>query len=418
MKHVFVGIDWGHQDNQVVAMDAFGDGVFIARFSSDPEGVEELCDVVTALAEQHDELVVGIEDPSRPVTRSLLGHGVPVYVVTPQKLAAYRRVHRVAPVKDDVFDAWLLADMLRAHRDNARRIELPASVMQVLRRWTRQREVIVEARVASSLALRALLDDYYPQMSALPWTLRDRVAVDLLAAFPDPRELTGRELPRIREILHRVRKLDAEAVLEILRGPGRCMDDDVLDACVAIASQKVEQLKMLRAQQAQVDQTIAELLESLTAGDECSDAAIVQSLPGAGAVVAATLLGEAAQELATLDKSALRHKSVAPVTLQTGKQRPAGPSKPQVCRRHSVNQRLSQAMYQLGNAAKNHSEHYRKMYARMRGRGLTHGRTCRQLADRMLDVLFAMLRDRTLYDPAMHGATRSANTEGVLQSHR
>jgi hypothetical protein len=41
---------------------------------------------------------------------------------------------------------------------------------------------------------------------------------------------------------------------------------------------------------------------------------------------------------------------------------------------------------------------HKARYKAMRSRGHTHGRACRQFADQMLTTLFAMLRDRTLYD--------------------
>ncbi len=39
------------------------------------------------------------------------------------------------------------------------------------------------------------------------------------------------------------------------------------------------------------------------------------------------------------------------------------------------------------------------MYTAARARGQSHGRALRGLADRLLRMLMAMLRSRTLYDP-------------------
>jgi hypothetical protein len=39
------------------------------------------------------------------------------------------------------------------------------------------------------------------------------------------------------------------------------------------------------------------------------------------------------------------------------------------------------------------------LYAAQRARGHSHGRALRGLADRLLSVLIAMLRARTVYDP-------------------
>ena len=75
-------------------------------------------------------------------------------------------------------------------------------------------------------------------------------------------------------------------------------------------------------------------------------------------------------------------------------------------------------MYHCGRVASQKSEYYRGIYAQMRARGLGHARACRQVADRVLSVFFAMLENRKPYDPALHGSARKRRTGKQIGSQK
>ena len=124
-------------------------------------------------------------------------------------------------------------------------------------------------------------------------------------------------------------------------------------------------------------------------------------MPGAGTIVTATMLGEAAQAIQGRAYSALRaHAGVAPVTKQTGKAKHGKGSRrrPRVIMRHGCNGRLRNALYNWARVASQRDAASGRYYAHLRERGHTHGRALRSVADRLLRILFAMLREGTLYD--------------------
>lgn len=126
----------------------------------------------------------------------------------------------------------------------------------------------------------------------------------------------------------------------------------------------------------------------------------LRSLVGVGVRVAATMFGEAAQLLAERNYDALRaHTGVAPVTRQSGKRK-------QVMMRHACNGRLREAVYHWARISVQHDKRSATAYAEYRGRGHTHGRALRGVADRLLRILIAMLKTRTLYDPDRSGRVR------------
>ena len=83
---------------------------------------------------------------------------------------------------------------------------------------------------------------------------------------------------------------------------------------------------------------------------------------------------------------------VAPVTRQSGRRRI-------VTRRLAAHDRLRDAAYHWARVAAQHDPVCKARYDALRGRGHGHARSLRSVADRLLNVACAMLRDRTVYDP-------------------
>ena len=100
----------------------------------------------------------------------------------------------------------------------------------------------------------------------------------------------------------------------------------------------------------------------------------------------------APQAIAQQNYQGLRTQSgVAPVTRQSGKRR-------QVVMRRSCNPRLRHALYHMARVAMKHDASFSTIYKALRAKGQRHGQALRSIADRLLRILMAMLRERTLYD--------------------
>jgi transposase len=128
---------------------------------------------------------------------------------------------------------------------------------------------------------------------------------------------------------------------------------------------------------------------------EQRDAAILASMPGNGRIVLATLLAEAWDALQRRDYHALRALcGVAPITKRSGKSRI-------VIRRLACHPRLRNAVYHWANVAIQYDDKSRAKYDALRARGHSHARALRSVADRLLAVACAMLKNGTLFDPSL-----------------
>jgi hypothetical protein len=107
---VFVGIDWGGSHHQVCVVDAAGVRRRQVRLAHDVAGLARLDHELGALGPR---LLVAVERAEGLLVEHLQARGHVVYPVSPRIAARARERYRTASSKDDVFDAFVLADTLR-----------------------------------------------------------------------------------------------------------------------------------------------------------------------------------------------------------------------------------------------------------------------------------------------------------------
>ena len=66
--------------------------------------------------------------------------------------------------------------------------------------------------------------------------------------------------------------------------------------------------------------------------------------------------------------------------------------------RRGCNPRLRHALYHMARVAMQRDAHFSSVYAALRAKGQRHGQALRNIGDRLLRILMAMLRHRTCYD--------------------
>ncbi len=249
--------------------------------------------------------------------------------------------------------------------------------------------------------MRQQLWRYYPQVLEISNNVTEPWILDLWQMAPTPER--GRRLSRgrVTQLLkrHRIRRIDATGVLSMLRQEAIKVSPGTTEAAVATITLVAERLKLIQRQLLEVNTQIDRLTDAI-ANDALGesgqrDVAILSSLPGVGRTVLATLLTEAHDPLMRRDYRALRSLcGVAPITKRSGKSMI-------VVRRHAVHRRLANAMYHWARVAVQHDPVSRRKYDALRLRGHRHARALRSVADRLLAVVCAMLRNQTLYQPEL-----------------
>jgi transposase len=410
-----IGIDWGADEHEVCAVME-GQTRATQRWRVPHRGadIEALFHKLAGLSASCSDVWVAIEAPHGALVDTALDHGMRVFALNPLQLDRFRDRFCTSGKKDDKTDAYVMARTVLTDTDCFRELTVAAPEYVMLREWSRQRETLVGEQTALINRIKGALRRYFPSFLELG-AVSDPWGRELFALAETPEKAARLRLSAIDKLLrrHRIRRLSAEQVRELLCAKPLHVTAGLTDALVGQLRHAFASLELV---QHQIDEAEGEIERVVTTLHEAhlatqrelpeeqrtpSDVEIWTSLDGVGKVVLGTILGEAHMLVAARDLSSLRAFSgCAPVTKNTGqRENRYAPRKASVVHmRYACSEHLRNAVYHLGRSASVFSPVYKPRYAAMRARGHSHGRACRQIADQILHVAFAMLRDRTTYD--------------------
>jgi len=387
------GIDWGTADHAVCIVDTAGQ--VRARFTvvHDKAGIGKLiaglraAGVSEAAIERSDGVLAG----------ALLGAGLTLVVVTSRQMKNLRSRYGSAGAKDDRFDAFVLADVLRADRARLRPLVVDTPATAALRAVVRARRDLVAHRIAACNQLRAHLAAALPGAVGLFAHLDSQISLAFLARFGSQDaagQLSENDLDAwLRTLPCRGKPAGPGQLRARLQAapPGATGADGAARA--AITSALAATLTTLAAQ---IKTLEAEIAAQLAAHP---DAHIFTSLPRAGTVRAARLLAGTGDCRARFpDPGSLAGLAgAAPVTRQSGKHISTG-------FRWAVNRQLRDAVCDFAAGSRHASPWAAAIYDAARTRGKDHPHAVRILARAWIYVIWRCWQEGTAYDPAKHNA--------------
>jgi transposase len=415
---IYVGIDWATEAHQACVLNNAGRMLAERSFAHTGEAVAAFAQWLHELAGgEPAQVAIAIEVPRGAVVETLIEHGFHLYAINPKQLDRFRDRHSAAGAKDDRRDAFVLGDSLRTDRARFRRIRLDDPLVIQLRELSRVDEDLGREAVRLTNHLREQLHRFYVQALKLCPSADEPWLWALLELAPSP--VRGCRLQRktIERLLrqHRIRRLNAQAVLAALRAPALHVAPGVVEAATEHIALLLPRLRLVHTQRQRCGVRLDALLDKLAVVEgnddsqqrEHRDVEILRSLPGVGRVVAATVLAEASGPLAERDYQALRaHAGIAPVTKQSGKRRT-------VVMRYACNGRMRNALYHWARVAATCDPASKTYYAALRQRGHSYARALRSVADRLLRILIAMLKSDSLFDSTRlrHSVDAAINEE-------
>jgi transposase len=389
------GIDWGSADHAVCVVDTAGQ--VRARFSvaHDKAGIGKLITGLRAAGVSE----AAIERSDGVLVEALLETGMTVVVITSRQMKNLRSRYGSAGVKDDRFDAFVLADVLRTDRARLRPLVVDTPATAALRALVRARRDLVGHRIAACNQLRAHLAVAFPGAIGLFALLDSPVSLAFLTRFGSQDaagQLDEEDLRAwLRTVPHRGNAAGPQQLLARLqaapRGPGGAagaVRAAITSALVGTLSSLASQIKALEA----------EITAQLAAHP---DAHIFTSLPRAGTLRSARLLAEIGDCRARFPEpeSLAALAGAAPVTRQSGKHTSTH-------FRWAVNRQLRDAACDFAGDSRHASPWAAAIYDAARARGKDHPHAVRILARAWIYVIWRCWQDGTAYDPARHNALR------------
>lgn len=131
-------------------------------------------------------LPVAVERSEGLLVEHLQATGQVVFPVSPRIAARARERYRVAPSKDDVFDAFVLADTLRHEHLRWRPLAVPSPLLAELKALTRDRDRLLETQQAVEHQLRMILEAYHPAPVRLFSSVDRQITLAFINDYPTP----------------------------------------------------------------------------------------------------------------------------------------------------------------------------------------------------------------------------------------
>ncbi len=389
---IFVGDDWAEDHHDVYLIDETGKRLASRRLPEGLAGIGQLHELIAALAEGPDQVVIGIETDRGLWVGALVAAGYQVYAINPLAVAHYRDRHHLSGAKSDASDAKLLADPVRTDRHNHRPIAGDSADAEAIKVLARAHQSLIWARTRHANMLRSALREYYPAALVAFEDLTHGDALGVLDRAPTPEQGARLPLPAIQSALKRGgrQRYIATRAREI-RAALRC---EQLAAPSAISAAFGATTRAAVAIIAELNRQIAELEASLAAHFETHpDTDIYLSLPGLGVVLGARVLGEFGDDpnRYTDAKSRRNYAGTSPLTIASGKKRA-------VLARHVRNRHLYDAIDQWAFCALSISPGARLFYDQHRAADDTHHQALRALGNRLVGVLHGCLRHHSRYN--------------------
>jgi transposase len=405
-KRWYAGVDWASENHHVFLTDGEGRKTGEKIFKHSGEGLAEMGAwlMVMSGASDPNRIHVAIEVPHGPVVETLMERGLKVHAINPKQMDRFRDRFTLAGAKDDSRDAEVMASALRTDPRCFRLLAAIDPIIVELREWSRIAGDLGAERNRLTNRMREQLWRYFPAMLELENDLGTEWFLELWEAVPAPAKAIRIREATVAKMLkrYRIRRFDAAHVLAVLRKQPVQVAAGTAEAASAQITTLIARIRLLNRQIKEADRQLDALTERLIPSAEAGpgqtkqhDVEILASLPGVGRIVLATLLTEAWDALQRRDYAALRSLTgVAPVTKRSGKSCI-------VIRRQACHDRLANAMYHWARVAAQYDTISKAKYAALRGRGHSHGRALRSVADRLLNVACAMLKNGTLFNPAL-----------------
>jgi transposase len=301
----------------------------------------------------------------------------------------------VAPVKDDRFDAFVLADTLRHEHEHWRALAIPSPLLAELRALTRDRDRLLETQQATEAQLRAILEAYHPSPARLFSAMDRQIALAFVADYPTPAVASRVRTTRMAGFLQRncyTGRVPAQVLAERMRA-------NLLSGSCGTVAGKAHSAKTFAQLLGGMNEAIAEFDDAIASVvAEHPDAEIFASFPGVGPILTAVLLGEIGEDRDRYPsaQTLLAEAGLAPVTRSSGRSH-------SVRFRYAANRRLREAsMWWAFNSLKT-SPWAEAAFRQARDeRGQRYHRALRGLAARWMRVAWRCWQDGVAYDPALH----------------
>lgn len=391
-QQLWVGVDAGKFEHHCVVIDADGNRLLSQRVANDETVLLELITSVTTLAGGGEiTWAIDLNGGGAALLICLLMAAEQRLLYLPGRTVYHASGSYRGEGKTDAKDAAIIADQARMRRD-LQPLWAGDDIAVELRILTSRRSDLVADRTRAINRLRAQLLEYFPALERAFDYSTSKAALILLTGYQTPDGLRRAGGVRLAAWLRKRKARNADAVattaIEAANAQRSIVPGQQLAA--AMVARLAKEVMSLDTEIAETESMIEDRFR------RHHHAEIILSMPGFGVILGAEFIAATGGDMsvfASVDRLA-GVSGLAPVPRDSG--RISGNLK----RPRRYDRRLLRACYLSAQIAIRTDTASRTYYDRKRAERKTHTQAVLALARRRLNVLWAMLRDHAVYQPA------------------
>lgn len=291
---LIVGIDVGSKFNAVALMNKEGEvlGTYPKIYNS-RKGFNYFIEIIEGTKAKHSlkEVLIGMEPTGhywRKIAFFAKEKGYTVKFIRTTALKHQRELDESSSSKSDVKDALTITNIVREGKYIDTVIE--DDVYRQLRTLAKVRERMHRYSVSSQNTLVAVLDDYFPELKQIFWSVKTRSLWAMLDKCPFPEDVLSVDISTLTEIIGRSsrrRKTAADKATELYRLAKESIGLKRISAADRFRLKiSLEEVKRTETMLKEVERQMKTLLAQIP----CSQ--YILSIPGVGPLSVAVFLGE------------------------------------------------------------------------------------------------------------------------------
>lgn len=387
-----VGIDIGKRHHEASIIDGQGNlqGKSL-HFANTHTGFNKLLEVIRKTADK-DEVVFGMEATGHywlALYTHLRQEGYPVHVINAVQSDALRGMY-IRQAKNDSRDSFIIAEVIRFGRFCETAVSAPD--LHALRELCRHRFWIVDSVSDLKRKVIALLDQVFPEYEKLFTNTFGKTSLQLLSEYTTPEELLTVDTDKLAQTIyaashghHGLEK--AQQIQDAARSSFGILLAS--DSIALLIRQYIEQIRFVEMQVDAIDAEIARLLALFDNQ--------LTTITGIGPTLAAAILSEIG-DIRRFDSPGklAAFAGIDPSVKQSGD---FTGSRVHMSKRGSPY--LRRAIWLAATVAAFKDPAISRYYQRKRAEGKSHLTALGHVSRKMVNIIFAVLRDNSPYSPAI-----------------
>ena len=389
---IFVGIDVSKDKHDCFIVNSDGEILFDSfTILNNMEGFDDLFEKIKSCSKDFSKIKVGLEATghySYNLLGYLLNKGLPTFVINPLHTNLFRKNLSLRQTKTDKIDSHTIATMLMSNV-NLKSYSIELYHNEELKSLSRYRFDKVKERAKLKVSVSRLVTILFPELEKIVSTIHLSSIYELLYQFPGAIQVANANLTKLSNLLanNSHGRLDKSKAIEI----NQLANNSIGSNMPAKSLELKHTIKLIR----ELDSEISEIESEIKKIMDEIDSPIL-SIPGIGTSMAAMIISEIGSfdNFDSPDKI-LAFAGLAPTTYQSGKLESS----------HSrMEKRGSRYLrYALFNATKfvcNWEPSFAIYLAKKRAEGKHYNVAISHATKKLVRVMFALEKSKTVYDKA------------------